>query len=204
MRRLSAFLGAAFALAIAGCADSVSVIENEHSGTFASEEYKHDASRGDIPVVVSGSVFGLDRRSLADVVVRDMQGADWSPHAHFTALPATDTARIYSYAMMFNGPREITAAALCAQPQATSSISTPSGNVGAGSVTLIAALCRYNVSTMGVTARVSNVSGPDDPKFRSLVRTAVLELTRPNQQRLLHDNENGSSDSGGGGGGGHP
>ena len=195
MRRHSALFGTTL-LALAGCADSVSVVENERSSTFASEEYTHDASHGDMVVVVSGSVFGLDRRSLADIVVRHMQGADWSPHAHFTAQPGANTAPIYSYAMMFNGPREITASALCAEPRTAPSVSPPGGNVEAGNVILIAALCRYNVATMGLTARASNVSGPDDPKFRALVRTAVFQLTRPNQRRPGRDSNGGSSGSG--------
>jgi hypothetical protein len=194
MRRLSALIGATLTLIVTGCSD-VSVVENEHSGTFGSEEYAHDASRGDIPVTVAGSAFGLDRRSLTDIVVRDMQGADWSPHARFTALSGPNAAKIYSYAMMFNGPGEATGAALCAQPQAMSSIPPmPSkATTAPGTVVLVAALCRYNVATMGVTARVANVSGPDDPKFRSLVRTTVFELTRPNQRRIGRNSDSGSS-----------
>lgn len=195
MRRLSALIGATLTLVVTGCS-GVSVVENEHSGTFGSEEYAHDATRRDIPVTVAGSVFGLERRSLADLVVRDMQGADWSPHARFTAQPGPNAAKIYSYAMMFNGPGEATGSALCAQPQAMSSIPPVPGEATAsGTVILVAALCRYNVATMGVTARVANVSGPDDPKFRSLVRTTVFELTRPNQRRIGRNSDSGSSNS---------
>jgi hypothetical protein len=193
MRRLSALIGATLTLVVTGCS-GVSVVENEHSGTFGSEEYAHDATHGDIPVTVAGSAFGLDRRSLSDLVVRDMQGADWSPHARFTVQPGPNAAKIYSYAMMFNGPGEATGSALCAQPQAMSSIPPGPGEAtSSGTVILVAALCRYNVATMGVTARVANVSGPDDPKFRSLVRTTVFELTRPNQRRIGHNNDSGSS-----------
>lgn len=195
MDRLSAIFGATLAVLLAGCADSISVVENEHSSTFGSEEYAHDASRGDIPVVVAGSAFGLGQRLLADIVVRNMQGADWSPHAHFTAQPGAETARMYSYAMLFNGPQDITASALCAEPRTASSVPPSGAGAAAVNMTLVAALCRYNVATMGVTARVANVSGPDDPKFRSLVRTAVFQLTRPNQRRIGRDHDSGSSNS---------
>lgn len=198
MRKLSASVGITLTLVLVGCTD-VSVVENEHSGTFGSEEYAYDASRGAIPVTVAGSALGLNRRSLTEVVVRDMQGADWSPHARFTARPGPGAAKIYSYAMMFNGPGEATGSALCAQPQAMSSIPPTPGRTaesGSGAVILVAALCRYNVATMGVTARVANVSGPDDPKFRSLVRAAVFELTRPNQRGILREHDSGSNNSG--------
>lgn len=70
-------------------------------------------------------------------------------------------------------------------------------------MTLVAALCRYDKLTMGVTARAANISGTDDPKFRSLVRSAVLELTRPNQENIQHDRDNGPYFTGGGNGSQH-
>jgi hypothetical protein len=203
-------LAFAFIFAVTGCAgnNGVSVVENEQSGFYSGSEYGHDLSEGPVLVRVAGTAFNMDPQSFTNRVVENMQGADWSPHARFTAVPSPNTARIYSYAMMFGSSPAVTGANLCAASDApnatgTSATSAPprtanaaSGIAGSsGALTLVAALCRYDKPTMGVTARVADAGGPDDPRFRSLVRSAVLELTRPNQNNIQHDRDNGGNDS---------
>jgi hypothetical protein len=214
MKKLSRSLALACVCAAAGCAGSngVSVVENQESGFFSSSEYAHDINDHLVLVRVAGTAFNQRPQDFTNTVVQDMQGADWSPHARFTAESGPNTARIYSYAMMFGGSRDITDANLCASidaptavvpgtgvPRAAGMMAPPADT--SGNTTLIAALCRYDKATMGVTARVANAAGPNDPKFRSLVRSAVLELTRPNQDNIQHDRDNGSDESTGGSGG---
>jgi hypothetical protein len=215
------FLIAGPIVIVGGCAntDGVSVVQNEESGYFSSSEYGNDVSRGDMPVYIAGSTFNQNAKAFVDTVVANMQGADWNPHAHFTGTPGPNTSRIYSYAMAFGDP-SVTGASLCAAtdrptyavpgyppgayPMGSGARNLPSNSTvpdsvspGAG-VTLVAALCRYDKSTSAVTARV-NATGPNDPKFRSLVRTAVLELTRPNQINIQHRGNSGDGGSSGGG-----
>jgi hypothetical protein len=145
-----------------------------------------------MPVAVSGGAFGLNPNQLSDVTVRNMQGADWSPHAKFTAVPGPNTTRVYHYVMMWNGPDDVTAAQLCANPRQAQA-SAPAASAG-GDVVLTAGLCRYDKATNGVTASATNVTGPGDVKFRQVVQAAMLELTRPNQQDFF-DRDKDSSDA---------
>lgn len=198
---------------VAGCtnADGISVVQNEESGYFSSSEYGYDVSRGNTPVYIAGSTFSQDPKAFVNKVVADMQGADWNPHAHFTGTPDPNSSRIYSYAIAFGDP-SVTGANLCAATDRpdTPNYHYPMGSKGNASyerpaptseagVTLVAALCRYDKSTSAVTARAASVTGPNDPKFRELVRTAVLELTRPNQMNIQH---RGNNDGGGSSGSG--
>jgi hypothetical protein len=196
---------------IAGCTtNGVSVVRNEESGFFSSSEYGSDVSKGDVPVYIAGTTFNQDPKAFVDKVVSDMQGSDWNPHAHFTGTPGPNTSRIYSYALAFGDP-SVTGANLCsatdkphyaasgypagAYPMGTGVRTTSNATApNAAGVTLVAALCRYDKSTSAVTAR-SDATGPNDPKFRELVRTAMLQLTQPNQFNVQHpgDDEGGSS-----------
>ncbi|HTI88539.1 MAG TPA: hypothetical protein VL966_18210 [Alphaproteobacteria bacterium] len=180
--------------ALAACTSypGVSVVQNYQTGFYSGSEYAFDAHKGEMPVAVTGSAFGLDPNQLADVTVRNMQGSDFSPHANFTAVPGTNTSRIYHYVMMWNGPEDVTAAQLCANPRLAQP-SAPAASAG-GEVVLRAGLCRYDKATNGVTASAANVTGPGDVKFRNVIEAAMLELTRPNQQDFF-DRDKDSSDS---------
>jgi hypothetical protein len=161
----------------------VSVVENYQTGFYNPSEYGSDASKGEMPVAVTGGAFGLTPMMLANITVDNMQGADWGPHAKFTALPGPNTTRMYHYVMMWNGPRDVTAAELCANPRQPRP-GDPAASAG-GRVVLIGALCRFDKATNGVTASASNVTGPGDVKMRQVIVAAVQELTRPNQRDIF-------------------
>src|SRR3954451_3139178 len=97
------------------------VVRDQSSSLFNPNEYSTQASRGDVPVLVLGSLGGLDGASLSDAVVANMQGSDWPPHARFatamvtTATPASVDRTPYQVVMLFNGPNDLTSAALCAR-----------------------------------------------------------------------------------------
>jgi len=191
------------AVALAACT-GVSVVADQRGGPYGAEEYAKVGAEGPLPVVVTGSVAGAGGAALADTVVQAMAGADWGYHARFVTASAPDPASVYWYVMMFEPPSGMTTAAACArarEPSAATRAPALEGiapGAGTGSIRLAAGLCRYDKIASSVQARVSDVRGLDDPKFRSLVRTAVLELTRPNQSRFDRSRDNGDSDHGGG------
>ena len=176
-------------VALAGCSatNGVSIVEDQQTGYFASEEYARDVSVGDMTVVVRGNAFGLDQQRLAGLVLQNMQGADWGPHARFTTLSGPGTARTYSYVMMLNGPLNISGAALCARP-AQALAAGPS--FASGEIRLVAAICRFNKIATSVSGRAVGVVGPNDPKVRALIAGTVQDLTRPNQPRIDRDRDN--------------
>jgi hypothetical protein len=179
---------AAVAAALAGCATSgVSIVEDMQTGYYAAEEYGRDASTGPMTVVVRGSAFGLNQAALANLVVQNMQGNDWGPHATFTPVSGANTARMYSYVMVLNGPRSLNVASLCEQPNQPVPAAT---DVAAGEVRLAAALCRYSRPTNSVSGRAAGVVGPYDPKVGQLIGGAVREMTRPNQERIDRNFDN--------------
>jgi hypothetical protein len=185
-------LPVALAIALGGCSTSngVSIVEGQQTGYFAAEEYTRDESMGDIAVVVRGSAFGTDQQTLANLVVNDMQGADWGPHAQMAVSSTPDSARMYFYVMMVNGPLDIGGSSLCARP----SQPLPGAVQAPGEMRLEGALCRFDKAAASVSGRAVGVSGPNDPKVRELIAGAVRELTIPNQYRIDHGNDEDTFD----------
>jgi hypothetical protein len=171
---------------------SQSVIRDFPTTSFSPIEYGTQASRGTIPVTVLGNVGGLDGMHLSDAVVSQMQGADWPPHARFAAAARPDRNDMYSYVLMFNGPRDVTSSELCARRSGTvPPMSMVPGDAG---VVLVAGLCRYDKVASGVTARSTKIAAADDSEFRKFVASTVHELTRP---ETGFRNDGGMGDRGG-------
>jgi hypothetical protein len=193
MRIAHLLLSGAMALTLVSCArsDGISTV-SQLDDRYDSDDYAHEASVTPILVVVRGTAFGLDQRTLEQAVAANMQGADWGPHARFTTVRSSDVAKIFSFVMLVNGPRNATAAELCRDPaKAPAAVTAPP----AGEVRLIGGLCRYDQDMAEVTGRIDGVSGPQDPRFRNLIVAATHELTTPqtNQRLLLHNNDGGDS-----------
>lgn len=165
-----------------GCGDDISIVEDQSTGLFGPEEYARDAAQGPIPVAVLGSAYGVSGERLARLVVGHMQGADWSPHATFTVIGEPTASRIYSYVMMFNGPLDVTSAALCAR---TAHLPPTAADTSDGkSIHVVAGLCRNDTIATGVTARAANIGGIGEEKFHELIVGIAQALTRPNQKRI--------------------
>jgi hypothetical protein len=175
-------LAAAGALVASACSDDIAIVEDQSTGQFSPEEYARDAAQGDIPVAVLGNAYGASGERLARLVLNHMQDADWAPHARLTAIGEPTGSRIYSYVMMFNGPPEVTSAALCARTAHLPP--TPAGAPDGNSIRIVAGLCRNDTVAAGVTARAANVGGIGDGKFHTLIVRIVQTLTRPDRARI--------------------
>ncbi|MGE5538536.1 MAG: hypothetical protein ACM30I_07945 [Gemmatimonas sp.] len=185
-----ALLLAVAMLALAAC-DDVAIVEDQTTGRFSPNEYARDAALGPIPVTILGSALGAGDERLAAAVMDEMRNADWAPHASFVLAPADEMARaaatagggrMYSYVLMFNGPANVTAAALCARkplPPATAA-----GNGNGSGIRLVAGLCRNDEIATAVTGRAYRVSGFDDDRFHRLIVGVMQTLTRPNQPQI--------------------
>jgi hypothetical protein len=188
----STWIGLVFALALAS-ACSQTVLRDHPNTLFNASEYSTQASRGTVSVTVLGAVAGLKDKRLSDAVVRQMQGADWPPHARFVPGATPGQGQIYSYVLLFNGPVDVTSADLCAHRAAA--LPTTFEPRTFDSVILVAGLCRYDKVASGVTARASKVLGPADTDFQRLIVTTIQELTGPNSGA---PNEGGMGDTKGG------
>jgi len=107
---------------------------------------------------VSGNPFGMDQRAFNTLVSDTIQppgvvASDGSP---------------YRVHLAFNGSTSVNRDLACR---------ASGGGAMSGDMTLVAALCPGNGPALTfLTGSVSDLSGPDDPRFHEFVRSSVVRL----------------------------
>jgi hypothetical protein len=107
---------------------------------------------------VSGNPFGMDQQAFNDLVSEIIQppgvvASDGSP---------------YRIRLAFNGSKSVNKDLACR---------ASGGGPTSSDMTLVAALCPgYGSAVTYLTGSVSDISGPDDPRFRQFVRYSVVKL----------------------------
>lgn len=185
--RKAPILGILLGLAACSAASGVSIVADRQSGYFAPEEYAQDATRGDIPVVVRGAAFGLDQTALEKLVIKNMKGSEWGRHAHLAAATASSVDRRYFYVVMINPPPTITAASFCSQPNQP----MPATDAVGSELRVTTDLCRFDKVAGSVSGRAAGVTKAGDHQVHDVISGSVLELTKPDQQRIDLDRDHG-------------
>ena len=107
---------------------------------------------------VSGNPFGMEQEAFNTLVSDTIQppgvvASDGSP---------------YRVHLAFNGSTSVNRDLACR---------ASGGGATGGDMTLVAALCPGNGQALTfLTGSVSDISGPDDPRFRQFVRSSVVKL----------------------------
>lgn len=127
-------------------------------GSYPAQQYQFVPYTRAMKLDVSGNPFGMDQQAFNQAVNDAVQPpgvveTDSSPYRVHLAFGPSYTGRDIA----------------C---QAVGS----NGNAG-GEVRLVAALCPGNGSALTyLSGSVSDISGPDDPRFRQFMRNAVVKL----------------------------
>lgn len=165
-----------------------SVVYQQTGGMFNSHDVALESRGRPMPIVV-GANGGAAHPSLTTGVTQEAHGANWGAPLHFVPASGRELAQAnadpdrgqiaspYSIVMMFDAPREVTGAQLCANPEIADMPAVASAS--SSSTTLLSSLCRYDKQISETTARVASVRGPDDPAIGDLVHASVKELTTP-------------------------
>jgi hypothetical protein len=107
---------------------------------------------------VSGNPFGMDQQVFNDLVTETIQPPGIQP----------SDGSPYRVHLAFNGSTSVNRDLAC---QASG------GGATSGDMTLVAALCPGNGQALTfLTGSVSDISGPDDPRFHRFVRSSVVKL----------------------------
>jgi hypothetical protein len=107
---------------------------------------------------VSGNPFGMDQQAFNDLVSETIQ-----PQG---VVPSDGSP--YRVRLAFNGSTSVNKDLACR---------ASGGGPAGGDITLVAALCPGSGSALTfLTGSVSDISGPDDPRFRKFVRSSVVRL----------------------------
>lgn len=126
---------------------------------------------------VSGNPFGMDQEAFNTLVSETIQPPGVVPSA----------SSPYRVHLAFNGSRSVDRDLAC---------NASGGGASHGDMTLVAALCPGGGPALTyLTGSVSDISGPDDPRFHQFVRSSVVRLfPQPtiedrNDERRHHNEE---------------
>lgn len=170
MMRSMRLLTAATALAATSACGGNMVLISEpvYQQLYTVEDFQLAALNGEIMTRVFGNPFAVPRDSFAGLVTGMMKGANLGREVIFTGTPAGRGSGYYHVALAFNPTPRTTADEICAGPPADPPVTGP--------VTLLAAFCRSDGLKSTADGSAGNLSGPEDPRFRELVRGVTLAL----------------------------
>lgn len=126
--------------------------------SYPAQQYQHVPYTRAMKLDISGNPFGMDQEAFNRIVSAAVQPpgvveTDSSPYRVHLAFGPSSTGRN-----------------IACQAQG-------SAGSGGGVIRLVAALCPGNGPALTyLTGSVSDVSGPDDPRFKQFMRNAVVRL----------------------------
>ncbi len=169
--RKSFLLAAIVAPALAlGACSSVRINENHDSQNYYDGAFEFATQSGSIKTVVIGSPFGKDDRSIADKTTALMKGATPGSVVTFEPSDWTKADNSFRVVVLFNGR----------MPYDQDAISKKGPEIGTdpgrSTVRMDAALCHGDYLISSADGSVDGLKGPDDPRFRELVRGVALAM----------------------------
>lgn len=144
----------------------------------------YSATSGGMLVEVVGNPFDAPKDDLEQAITGAMTGSHFGPRVDFVTTPPEDFRSPYRIVLVFDSAHGYTESKLCSE---SGSIQPENGET----VRAHAALCAADSPLTGLSGRVADVSGPDDPKFGQFISQITTNLLPP-----FNPDRRGESDRG--------
>lgn len=158
-------LGAAI---LAGCTGEIMQSNFDRPG--ADRYFQYGAAPGEMRAVVVGNPFPVSKPVVDQAVVDAMQRNHNGPMTHFTTQPGPDARPDFRIVMAFNTPMNFNASGLCRSPDGI-----PSGKT-TGNLEILSGFCVGDKLYSHAKVSAPSVDSPTDPRFASMVQTAMWQL----------------------------
>ena len=156
------------------CSSSGVVLSpTSYYGAYTPKVLNYSATSGGILVEVVGNPFDAPKADLERSITSAMTGSHFGPHVDFVTTPPEGFRSPYRVVIVFDSTQNYTPYKLCSQ---TESIQPAASDT----VRAQAALCADRKPLTGVSGRVADVTGPDDPKFGRMISQLTTNLLPPN------------------------
>ncbi|CAN0327077.1 unnamed protein product, partial [Chrysoparadoxa australica] len=139
------------------------------------------AGAGDMPVAISGNLFGMDQPSFDRLVTETMYGRNAGPLVTFTTKPKEGSTENYRVEMLFGAPRTMSYLQLCKGPLPAAIGETDSE----GRVKVLAAYCYKDVVQSGAMSLHAVEAGAAGEGFTDMIHammTTMFPLKDPYRQ----------------------
>jgi len=174
MSRPSRLAAAVLAAALlAGCGGAATTYGFYAEPRYSSGELGFVSRQGPVPVEVRGNPFSVPDARLAAAVADAMQGRNFGPPLAFTDRPPGERPYDYRVVMAFDQPPQASFD-LCA------AAAPPEPATQGGPLHAKAAFCLGRYRYTEIQGSIPAASGPDDPRFRTLIAQLTIELLPAN------------------------
>jgi len=171
--------------AVTACVGSGAVVSpTNFYGAYTPTVLSYSATSGGILVEVVGNPFDAPKDELQQAVTGAMTGSHFGPPVDFVTTPPEDFRSPYRIVLVFDSAHGYTEQKLCREGR---SLQPEQGD----SVWAHAALCAADSPLTGLSGRVADVTGPDDPKFGRLISQMTTNLLPPFNPDRRGDNDQG-------------
>jgi len=152
--------------------DTVILSPRSSYNTYTPSVLNSAAESGGLLVEVVGNPFDVPKGDLDTAVTSAMTGSHFGPPVNFITTPPEGFQSAYRIVILFDPTQNYTENKLCKE---SGSIQPGTGET----VKAHAALCANGSPLTGVSGRVGDVTGPDDPNFRRLISQITTNLLPP-------------------------
>lgn len=181
--RKSLFYIGILAGALTACTSTdVIVSPTNYYPAYTPRTISYPAASGGILVEVFGNPFDAPQEELKQAITSAMTGSHFGPHVDFVTTVPEDFRSPYRIVMVFDSTQGYTELKLCSH---TRSIQPETGMT----VRVHAAFCAADGPLTGLTGRVADVSGPNDPKFRQFIAQMTTNLLPPTNPERRGDGD---------------
>lgn len=129
------------------------------------------AGRGDMPVEISGTLFGMDQAAFDEAVTSAMQGRNFGPVFRYSTRPAEGSVENYKVRMLVGAPAGLSHTGLC-EP----AVLPAPGGKPAGEIKIVTAFCYKNTVQSGATSFHTPGGGPDSEGFRRMINAMMTTM----------------------------
>ncbi|HEY1722486.1 MAG TPA: hypothetical protein VGG27_14685 [Magnetospirillaceae bacterium] len=176
MNRIPIFgLLAVCAIALSGCASQERTFEPSDPRIKIDGYYNDGVGGRDVKLKVIGVAFGAQPDAFRQALEADLQSESvlGRQPTHVVLTPGPSGKRYYRLAYAFNQPNAVYGNALC-QIAESDAVQAPPSNI----VNATAAFCVGGEAEAYISGQ-TEATGPDDPRFRQLVRQMMDQVFRP-------------------------
>lgn len=185
MTKTTAALSAALVLGLAACSSDAWRVQSEIAPAYDYQNFASYHAKRDTRVEIMGSTFGAEPSRFARAVTEGMRGKHHGAETNFTTTPGASAEKNLKVVLAFN--TEVVHHALCS--------GKPLAARTGGGTTLQAAWCFGDRVDSYVIVRGGAITGIDDPKFKTLLAEATLELFPPYQDEFTIMDNGGIRDN---------
>ncbi len=153
-------------------------------GSYYNGAFEYATHRGAIVTELGGNPFAISNERFRDLMLDNMTGNTRGRPADFVTAPSERTLSVYKAVAVFNLATGVDDSDLCDGPGAVAIEPSP------GRTRLDIAFCIGDELVSSAWGFATDLSGPDDPKLRELIRGVTLALLPADDQLGDDDDDN--------------